>query len=102
MSERGYTKRDVGALNKSTTKFLSKEMSSADVDIISLGMAAEKISYQATGNLVAVVEVSLNGADYESAGANSSATIVSYSSHIVSSVRVTWVSGSGQLVVAAR
>jgi len=101
--ERGYTKRDVAGLRNDGSKLVSKEMSAADFDIMQLGNAASKISYQSTGTLVAVVEVSLNGANWISAGANSSAAaIVSYSAHNVIAVRATWVSGTGKLHVAAR
>lgn len=102
MSERGYTKKDTNALNRDGSKLISKEMSSADSEVLQLGSAASKISYQSTGTLVCTVEVSLNGSNWVSAGADATAAaIVSYNTHNVIAVRATWVSGSGKLHVAA-
>lgn len=99
---RGYTSKDTAALRRDGSKVVSKEMSSADSDTIKLGVSAEKVSYQSSGNLVCSVDVSLNGTDWITAGANATAAaIVSYNTHNIVAVRATWVSGTGRLHLAA-
>lgn len=70
-------------------------------DIISLGFASEKVSFQATGDLAGTIEFSINGKDYFGSAAIST-TPGSYSTHNVTSVRVTRTSGSGKLAIAAK
>jgi len=98
----GYSKRDVASLDRDGSKIISDELTGAgEQDIIQLGVAAGKVSYQSSGNLVCSVEVSLNGVVWLSAGANSTAAaIVSFATHNVVAVRAIWVSGSGKLHIA--
>jgi len=102
LSERGYTSRDVASLRGSGSKLVSKTLEmAADQDVLQLGSVASKISYQSSGTLVATVEVSLNGSNWVSAGADSTAAaIVSFDAHNSIAVRVTWVSGSGKIHLA--
>lgn len=71
------------------------------IDIISLGFASEKVSFQATGNLAGTIEFSINGKDFFGSAAIST-TPSSYSTHNVSSVKITRTSGSGKLAIAAK
>ncbi len=83
--------RSTGVLDGTTT-----------TETMNLSMAASKISYQRTDTLQCTVEVSLNGVDFESATAVTTAALTSYSTHNIKAVRVTRTSGSGRLVVAAK
>ena len=72
------------------------------IELINLSMVTSKISYQRVGTLECTVEVSLNGADFESATAVTTAALTSYSSHNIKLIRVTRTAGSGRLVIGAR
>ena len=78
-------------------------LSGAGSAVLNLSLVASQISFQAQGSLLGTVSVSLDGITYVSAGSIAAANaIASYSSSLVRHVKVTWASGSGTLLVAAR
>lgn len=82
-------------------RMFSEELdASKTVDIITLGFSAEKVSFQATGDLAGTIEFSINGKDFFGS-ASISTTPGSYSTHNVSSVRITRATGSGRVAIAA-
>lgn len=71
-------------------------------DVIELNLVASKITIQASGNLAGNILVSVNGVNYVSAGAIPATNgLLTYSSHMVTSVKVQRTSGSGKVVVVA-
>jgi hypothetical protein len=72
------------------------------VEIIELAIDAEKVSFQADGSLAGTVEFSISGIDYVNSTAIGGANaIVTFNTHMVSSLRVTRTGGSGKLHVLA-
>lgn len=97
---RGYTAREVATLNMNKSVAVSNELNASDtVDYIKLGDAASKITYQRSGTLECTVEISLNGTDWTAITAVTNSTILSYSTHNVSTIRVTRTAGEGKLTV---
>ena len=71
-------------------------------DTVELACPASKVSVQADGNLVFSWSVSCNGQTFVSAGTSIAAGAIStYSTSVVGSVQVTYVSGSGQVSILA-
>lgn len=72
------------------------------VEILELGGAMAKVTFQGTGDLAGTVEFTVDGQHWFSstaiAGANAPTT---YSTHNFNAIKVTRTSGSGQLAIAA-
>jgi len=72
-------------------------------DTITFGTVAEKVTFQADGDLAGTVEFSVDGKTWDDSTAIGAANVmVSYSTHNVTSMRVTRSGGSGKLFVAAK
>lgn len=85
-------KASTGILNGVTT-----------VQIVELGDVFSKVSFQASGDLLGTVEFSINGTNFTNSTAIAAANaIASFSTHNVSSIRVTRTSGTGRLVTASK
>jgi hypothetical protein len=100
-----YSKQDVQSLQQSTRtgdKVITSTIDSVNtVQILELGDVYSKISFQAIGTLLGTIEFSLNGVNFANSTAiGASNAVVSFSTHNVASVRVTWASGTGKLVLA--
>lgn len=78
-------------------------LSATGSEIIELNCVGSKVSFQGTGNLTGTVEFSLDGINYkDSTAIPASNALGSYATHLVKSVKITWASGSGRVVVASR
>jgi len=78
-------------------------LSAAGNEVIELNCVGSKVSFQGTGTLTGTVEFSLDGINYkDSTAIPASNALGSYATHLVKSVKVTWASGSGRVVVASR
>lgn len=76
-------------------------------EIIYFGFAAEKLACQSTGDLVYSVEHSINGEHWELDVGNDQNIPANQihdltRSHLISSVKITWTSGSGTVTIVAR
>jgi hypothetical protein len=106
VSPRGYTRKDVQTVRQRIAageKVVTEELSASNtVEVIRLGGAMSKISFQASGDLQGTVEFSISGLNWVSSTAIAAANgIVTFSAHNVDGVRVTRTSGTGQLFIAA-
>lgn len=70
-------------------------------EIKSLSISAEKVSWVSDGSLTGTVEFSIDGVIFFSSTAFALATPGSFSTHLVRSVRITRVSGTGKLHLLA-
>ena len=72
-------------------------------EIITLAVAAEKVSFQASGTLTGNVLFSIDGINFTNTTAiGGSNAIVTFSSHLVKVLRVDRVAGTGKLHILAR
>ena len=72
------------------------------VEILELGGAMSKVTFQASGTLAGTVEFSVNGKNWFSSTAIGAANApVTYTSNNFSAMRVTRSGGSGSLAIAA-
>lgn len=78
-------------------------LNASDPEVIMIfSNIAEKISFQASGDLAGTVEFSLNGKDFkESVAIPASNAIENYDSSLVKAVKISRTSGTGRIVVAA-
>jgi len=102
---RGYTKKEsnrarqpIMAGQKGLTGTLD---GTTTVEIIKLGMVAQKLTVQGTGTLAGDFEVSANGTDFVAGGAFTVAGLTSYNTHNCVAVRITRTSGTGKASVLA-
>ena len=72
------------------------------VDIITLSSIAEKITIQSSGTLAGTVEFSTNGVNFYTSTAFAANVPLTYSTHLVRVIKITRISGSGQLHLVAR
>ena len=101
---RGYTRKEVQSVRqrvatgqKDATGVLD---ATTTVEIIRLGGAMSKVSFQASGSLQGTVEFSLSGLDWVSSTAiPASNAIASFSTHNIEGIRVTRTAGTGQLFI---
>lgn len=96
--------RQANATIKSTEtrRFFSETLDgSTTTEIIALGLAAGKVSWQSTGDLAGNIEFSIDGKTFFDSTAFTAGTPASYSTHNVTSIRITRTGGSGRLAVAA-
>lgn len=80
-----------GTLNASTT-----------VEIVQLGVPADKVSWQSDGTLAGTVEVTINGTTWVSSTAFTATVIGTYSASLVKALRVTRTGGAGKLHILAK
>lgn len=72
------------------------------VEIIELGGAMSRVTFQGTGDLAGTVEFSVNGQNWFSSTAIAAANApTTYSTHNFNSIKVTRTSGTGRLAIAA-
>jgi hypothetical protein len=70
--------------------------------VVKLDVVAQKLSFQAPATLDATVEVSvLQNGPFVSAGTLTAGGIISYSTHLVTWVKITATSGSGSVAIIA-
>lgn len=99
----GYTKKQsqLARQKQDNSAIVQSDiLSAAGSQILELGIVAQKVTLTTTGGLSATATFTIDGTNWFGSTAISS-TPVSYSTHNVKSVQITWVSGSGQAVVAA-
>lgn len=71
-------------------------------EIVEFNLVASKITLQGSGNLAGNVLVSINGVNYVSVGTiPASNGLLSYSSNMVTSVKIQRTGGSGKVVIVA-
>lgn len=71
--------------------------------ILEFSCIAEKVSFQADGTLAGTVEFSIDGVNYKNSTAIGAANaIVTFSTHMCKSVKVTRSGGTGRLHVLAK
>lgn len=70
-------------------------------EVINLGIAASKVSYQSTDTLAGNISFSINGQDFFDLTAFTATVQASYSAHNVVAIKVTRVGGSGRMVISA-
>jgi hypothetical protein len=101
----GYSAKEVRKktqLVRTGFETISVSLSATGSDVVELACPASKVTVQSTGSLVFDWSVSVNGEDYVSAGSSIAAgALSSYNTHNVSAVTITWVSGTGQVCIAA-
>jgi len=105
MATRGYTKKESDRARQKIQagqKALSIELDGTTTeDIISLGMVAQKITVQGTGNLAGNFSVSANGTDFVAGGAFTTTGLTSYNTHNIVAIKIERTSGSGKASVLA-
>lgn len=101
----GYSKKEVRKAREkvSVGDMVSTETLDASntVEIIQLGIPADKVSYQTDGTLAGTIEFSINGTTWSGSAAIST-TIGTYTASLVKAVRVTRSGGSGKLHILAK
>lgn len=103
-----YSKEEVQRVRqavRSGTKLVTPVLDGTNlsIHIFELGDAVTKVSFQASDNLAGTIEFSINGINWTSSTAiPSSNAIGSYSTNIITAIRVTRVSGTGRLEIAAK
>lgn len=95
--QRGVQKVHVGSAISSEE--LNASATSAKVE---LGFPAEKLTVVTTGNLVATVLPKIGAASSNAGIAASTTAITTVTSHMFSSVEITWTSGTGQVLILAK
>jgi hypothetical protein len=103
---RGYTRKQVQSVRQRVATGQKDATGVLDgtttVEVIRLGGAMSKISFQATGSLQGTIEFSLSGENWVSSTAIPAANAIgSFNTHNVEGVRVTRTSGTGQLFIGA-
>jgi hypothetical protein len=100
-----YSKKDIRSLKQITltgNETATTTMASAtDTQVVELACPASKVTVQSTGDLAFSWAVSINGEDFVSVGAVAAGVLSSYNTHLVSTVQITWTSGSGKVVIAS-
>jgi hypothetical protein len=100
---RGYTRKDVESLyspiQQHGIRLATETLDGTNTsEIFNFGDISDKISMQASGDLDCAVDVTVNGSTWiEIAASITSAAIVTYSTHVVTAVRVRRTSGTGKL-----
>lgn len=99
-----YTRKEVAKYQtKVLTGFETASVTldgTVTTDTVELAGPASKITVQSTGNLVFDYTVSINGETFAAGAAGIAAgALSSYTTHIVSVVKVTRVSGTGKVVI---
>lgn len=70
-------------------------------EVINLGTAASKVSFQSTDTLAGNISFSVNGTDFFNATVFSATVVGSYSTHNVVAVKVVRTGGTGRMTIAA-
>lgn len=100
---RGYTRKDVESLyspiQQHGVRHITETINASNTqEVKSFGDVSQSMCFQADGTLVCNVETTVNGVNWTSMAAGvSSASIATFDTHPVVSVRVVWVSGEGKL-----
>jgi hypothetical protein len=71
-------------------------------ETIQLGIVAEKVTVQSDGTLAGNVQFSTNGVDFYTTTAFTATTPVTYSTHLITAIKVTRTGGTGKLSISAR
>jgi len=72
------------------------------VEVVSLSIAASKITIQMSGTLAGNIKVSIDGAQFDTGIAIPAAGVLaSFSSHLVTGIQVNRTAGTGTLTIAA-
>lgn len=86
--------RAFGAGERTSTAELS---ASSTTEIIKIGNPRQKVSFQRSGTLQCAVSFSINGVDFQDTVNVTTAAIASYSTHVISYVKVVRSAGTGKL-----
>jgi hypothetical protein len=70
-------------------------------EVINLGIAASKVSYQSTKTLAGNISFSINGKDFFDSTAFTATVQASYITHNVVAVKVSRTGGTGRMVISA-
>lgn len=102
----GYSKKDS---RKAREKVSVADMVSTGtldgtttVEVIQLGVAADKVSWQSSGTLAGTVEFTINGTTWVASTAFTATVIGTYTASLVKAVRVTRTGGTGKLHILAK
>lgn len=102
----GYSKKEARKAREkvSVADMVSTEILSASpsVEIVQLGIPADKVSWQSDGDLAGTVEFTINGVTWVASTAFTATVIGTYSASLVKAIRVTRTSGTGQLHILAK
>jgi len=71
-------------------------------EIIQLGVAADKVSWQSDGTLAGNIEFTINGVTWVATTAFAATVIGTYSASLVKAVKVTRTGGTGKLHILAK
>lgn len=73
------------------------------IEIVALSCVAEKVSFQASGDLAGTVEFSIDGVNFKNSTAiGSTNAVVTFNTHMSKVLRVTRTGGSGRLAILAK
>jgi hypothetical protein len=101
----GYSSAQAATVSnqvKTSNAIASQVISSTNTtQLIELNCAASMITLQPSGNLVATYTVSANGTNFVAGGSLTGNALSTYNSNLVSSVTITWASGSGYVTILA-
>lgn len=102
----GYSKKDA---RKAREKVSAADMVSTEtldgvntVEIVQLGIPADKVSWQSDGTLAGTVEVTINGTTWVASTAFTATVIGTYSASLVKALRITRTGGTGKLHILAK
>jgi len=70
-------------------------------ETIRLGISASKISWQSDGSMTGNISFSINGSDFFDSAAFAGVIPGSYSTHVITAIKVDRISGSGKLTISA-
>lgn len=101
-----YSKKDVQRAHQDVSTGVGLCTGTLDgtttTEILQLGGAMSRVTFQGTGNLQGTVEFSVNGTNWFSSTAIAAANApTTYSTHNFNSMKVTRTTGSGKLAIAA-
>lgn len=101
----GLTSKQASKLRQKITT--SEKISSSTLDgtttteTITLGIVAQKITVQSTGDLAGNISVSANGVDFVAAGSFTDGALLTYSTHLCIAIKIDRTGGSGKLAILA-
>lgn len=102
----GYSKKEARKAREkvSVSDMVSTETLDATttVEIVQLGVPADKVSWQSDGTLAGTVEVTINGVTWVASTAFTATVIGTYSASLVKALRITRTGGSGKLHILAK
>jgi hypothetical protein len=103
----GYSKRDVASVQQATKtgqRYVTPELSAApSVEVIKFGDVASAVTFQASDNLTGTIEFSVDGENFKNSTAlAASNAMTTFTTHLVTAVRITRTGGAGKVAVACK